>query len=764
MKLLKSKICTIGLAAIFIFTATGLPAKAQDPFPNCRLGAGGVTNNVIGYDMEQLNMGLYLDWRARNPPAGLPETVEYIQVVRVHQAKDDYGSGWFGPPRQYLEPPSYHVSPSLTEIANIATSQPGALWLIGNEIERVDWPEGDGWGGQDEITPELYATAFHQISAAIKAADPTARVSIGGIIQATPLRLEYLDRVWDSYQNQYGYPMGQDIDVWNVHGFIIREVLDEWGADIPAGFDNTDDDPTNDFDPADGLLYNANYNTTLRAHHDMDYYTQLIEDFRAWMAAHGEQNKPLINTEYGILMNLNNNQIINFLENSFDYMFAATDPDTGYPADEYRLLQGWVWYSLNDDFSVFDHGTLLDSNKNLTAIGNAWKNYVTDPAHPLASQPQQNLLATNLHSTPNPAYALPGNSTLVTLKANIANSGNTKSNSDNNIAVSFWDDDPANPGANQIGSTQIIDDIPGCGQFTTVKVDWLRQIGEHPWYVKIDPIANETNQNDNVANSTAIVLEGTPTANLSISKTVSNPSPPTDSIVAYTITITNGGPDPATNVIVDDPLPSGVIFNSYNATKGTYTSTNGIWSIDFLSPQHKAMLTLSARIETGQGGNTITNQATASATEEDSTPFDNIATVDIVPVANADLALFATADETETEIIYNLLVENYGPDLATNVQVNHFILPEGLSLQTYSATQGTYNSTTGRWQIGQVAKNLSASLIVTTTIDAGQNGGPFVIENINVSADEVDFEPGNNTGNVSVGATNNSVYLPVILK
>ena len=81
----------------------------------------------------------------------------------------------------------------------------------------------------------MYAWAYHDLYMAIKGWDPTARVSAGGIIQATPLRLQYMDRVWDEYQSRYGERM--PVDVWNIHAFVLREGRNSWGADIPAGID-----------------------------------------------------------------------------------------------------------------------------------------------------------------------------------------------------------------------------------------------------------------------------------------------------------------------------------------------------------------------------------------------------------------------------------------------------------------------------------------------------------------------------------------------
>ena len=490
-------------------------AQGPDNFPNCRLGIGGAQNDVVGYDLEQLNLGLYVDWRARNPtPPGLPVSIEYIQIVRVHQNKT---GDWDSP---YVEPPSYTVSPSLATIAGIAASQTGALWLIGNEIERRDWPNGK----QDEITPELYATAFHEIQAAIKAADPTARIAIGGVILGTPLRLKYLDRVWNSYLAQFGYSMGNDIDVWNVHAFILPEVRGTWGMDIPAGLETPQD-----YLPGEGLFYCAGGSGCdqhvlyfeARDHQlDINYFKKYTEDFRAWMAARGERDKPLYNTEYGPLNDFygffDEQDAIQYLTDTFDYMLAATDENTGYPLDENRLVQGWLWYSLNAEW--FPLGQLFDPDtQNITVIGNGWKDYVSDPANVLAALPQQNLLAGQLTTVPDPPMAPPGGTTNVTLQFKVANSGNTPTNTGNSIAVSFWDGIPTDPDSAQIGSTQIINDIPGCGRFITVETVWpSRAVGEHTWYAQVAPISGETSLDDNIASHTFTVVEGVPGADVKL--------------------------------------------------------------------------------------------------------------------------------------------------------------------------------------------------------------------------------------------------------
>lgn len=495
MKVQRSLISLI-LVTILFFLSNGSSAMAQDPFANCRLGVGGRDQPHVGdYDITQLNIGRYLDWWFSSAPhsdsdLGLPADIEYLQTVHVHQ---DKGDDWWGPPRVYASD-NYKTSPSLSQVANMAASQSGSLWLIGNEIDRVDWWDTDGWGGQNEITPEVYATAFHEIRDVIKTADPTARIGIGSVVQPTPLRLEYLDRVWNSYVAQYGYSMGNDIDVWNVHGFILREVRDSWGAEVPAGLDDLG-----------GFLHGANIPTVLAAHHDLDYFQEFTEELREWMAAHGERNKPLINTEYGILYKslggyvITDQQVDDFLTGSLYYLLTATDEETGFPADKNRLVQSWFWYSLNDEIW---NGNLFDPNTQaLTRFGTTWEEFATHPGNPMASQPQHNLLVANLRAEPNRFVISPGETVTVTLFVDVANSGNIATSTGGNF-VEFWDGLPNASGSNLL-ATRPVADLPGCGGFATVEAEWPinRGIGVHTWYAEVAPISSETDYEDNTASS-----------------------------------------------------------------------------------------------------------------------------------------------------------------------------------------------------------------------------------------------------------------------
>ena len=64
-----------------------------------------------------------------------------------------------------------------------------------------------------------------------------------------------------------------------------------------------------------------------------------------------------------------------------------------------------------------------------------------------------------------------------------------------------------------------------------------------------------------------------------LSKTVSNPTPNVGDTITFTVTLSNTGPNTATNVQVTDVLPAGLTFVSATASQGTYDSATGVWTV-----------------------------------------------------------------------------------------------------------------------------------------------------------------------------------------
>jgi hypothetical protein len=213
---------------------------------------------------------------------------------------------------------------------------------------------------QDNVTPRRYAEIYHEVYTFIKERDPQAKLVIGGVTQPTPLRRAYLDIVLDTYEASYGEQM--PIDVWNIHAFTLREERESWGVDIPPGMDD-----------ALAIKYE------IEDHDDLEILKQNLIEFRSWMADRGYGDKPLIVSEYGILMpedyGFPLQRVGDFLTGSF-YLFQTLSGENGYRPDDDRLVQQWFWYSVYDR-DVYPTGNLIDpSTGQLTGLGEVWVDYV----------------------------------------------------------------------------------------------------------------------------------------------------------------------------------------------------------------------------------------------------------------------------------------------------------------------------------------------------------------------------------------------------
>lgn len=284
------------------------PLALAEPYTlRWRVGIGIGEGNPFYFQWPVPRPGWYLNWQAhpRTDPADPGQLgMEFAPMVRIFDNE---------------------LRPSLSEIRTIAARYPGLVWLIGNEPD-VRW--------QDDATPEEYACYYHFAHRAIKHADPTAQVAIGGLSQITPLRVEYLNQIWASYQEQFGREM--PVDIWNMHVFVLREEAGNWGVGIPPGFDHVPHGVLWDIEDHDNLILVENQ----------------VRLMRRWMQQHGQRQKPLYITEYGILMpveyGFSDYRVIEFMVGSFDLFLHLKDAELGYPPDENRLVQRWVWFSTRD--------------------------------------------------------------------------------------------------------------------------------------------------------------------------------------------------------------------------------------------------------------------------------------------------------------------------------------------------------------------------------------------------------------------------------
>jgi hypothetical protein len=403
--------------------------------------------NVGDFDVARLRAGWYVDWKTQLDPLR-PAGLDYMQVI--------YTSG-------------DTFMPDEATLAARVAANPGGIWIIGNEPECI-------WQGNS--TPDQYARVYHELYTFLKARDPACRVTIGGIVQTTPLRLQWLDAVRERYQVLYGQPF--PVDLWNIHAFILREEKGSWGCEIPAGIDATS-----------GMLWEVH------DHDRMDLFAEQIVRFRQWMKDRGERDKELIVSEYGILMpdipgyDFDAARVEAFMLSTFGYFMGAKDPELGYPADGNRLVQRWAWYSLND--KLFEgypsRSHLFDpDSKDITPLGLAFENYTES----LSCDPYADMVPAALVYSPSTPLALDSPPMTITLTATIHNAGNTGAE---DIRVQFWAGDPDH----LIGGLQTIPTLAARSP-ASVSVDWTDvPTGTYTVGVTVDPdnLIPESDENNN---------------------------------------------------------------------------------------------------------------------------------------------------------------------------------------------------------------------------------------------------------------------------
>lgn len=449
-----------------------LISKITGNYPNCRLGVGAVNNELDTYPLEPFRFGWYVNWRSMGSSN---YGMEHYSTIRLSQNRDASG-----------DLPAYVITPTLSldpgGLGPIVLANPGHVWIVGNEIDRR---------GQDAALPELYAQIYYDAYTFIKNLDPTAKLAIGSIVQPTPLRLQYLDKVLTTYRAQFGTAM--PIDIWNIHIYILPELVGSWGAEVPPGASTTV-----------GRLYDITDNISLTV------FQSLLQEMRSWMKSRGYQNTPLIITEYGALLpywwlqsgnpNLTEADQYLFNRDATFYLESASNPQTGYAPDGYRLAQRGALYSLDDDrvdqFGDFYWGTLLFRSTppyTMTAAGVSFRDTIA------AALPSKvDLFPHAITTEPSTPIAASGSITL-TITTAVANSGNTRPMSGAapvSTTVSFTDV----TSDSQLIATALVTPVDGCGEMQTVSVAWPDlTVGRHRLRVQVDSDGHvgETDETNN---------------------------------------------------------------------------------------------------------------------------------------------------------------------------------------------------------------------------------------------------------------------------
>jgi uncharacterized repeat protein (TIGR01451 family) len=250
------------------------------------------------------------------------------------------------------------------------------------------------------------------------------------------------------------------------------------------------------------------------------------------------------------------------------------------------------------------------------------------------------------------------------------------------------------------------------------------------------------------SNNSASVTVTPQQADLAVTKVVSQVAPTVGQSISFDVTVTNNGPDDATNVVVSDPLPPGLVFQSAFPDQGTYDPATGVWTVGTLPDATSSTLTITAQVTVAVATNTA---SVAHSDQFDPDTMNNTASVTVDP-QSADLAISKTVDNSRpavgSAVVFTVTVANHGPDAATNVTVLDK-LPAGLDFIAATPSQGSYDQAAGLWTVGTLAPSTTAVLQITARLDGGTRTNIATIGH----SDQFDPDTGNNTASSTVGAS-----------
>jgi uncharacterized repeat protein (TIGR01451 family) len=220
-------------------------------------------------------------------------------------------------------------------------------------------------------------------------------------------------------------------------------------------------------------------------------------------------------------------------------------------------------------------------------------------------------------------------------------------------------------------------------------------------------------------------------------------------ILAYTVSVTNRGPSPASFVTVTNTLPVSVGILDATPSQGFVTISGNVVVCNFGSISNSGIATATINVVPILEGTIL---ATASATGAQIDPIldNNSASATTVVGPSTDLALgivdIPDPVVTRSNLTYVISVTNRGPSSASGVVIND-TLPAGVSVVSTNSSQGSISvsGSTVTCALGNMTNGARATLTVVVT---STNSGT-IFNTANVTGDQSDPDPSNNSASAS---------------
>ncbi len=247
-----------------------------------------------------------------------------------------------------------------------------------------------------------------------------------------------------------------------------------------------------------------------------------------------------------------------------------------------------------------------------------------------------------------------------------------------------------------------------------------------------------------------------------LQKVVDNASPLYGSIITYTITVVNNGPDASTYVVVKDIWPANGL--KFITSTGTYDPATGIWNVGELGSSEIATLTITAEtIDIGK----FENKVSVNGTGYDSNLSNNNASVNItVPdcvILNITKVVTdgVISEKPYKEVIagekitYTVIVSNYGPSVAANVYLTDLFNADELLNMEYNSN-GNWVKYNNGIALGDIDVNEAVMILFRATVNHSTRG--LINNTVRITTDIKDAR-GNFEANETVKAIDNSTLV-----
>jgi uncharacterized repeat protein (TIGR01451 family) len=208
----------------------------------------------------------------------------------------------------------------------------------------------------------------------------------------------------------------------------------------------------------------------------------------------------------------------------------------------------------------------------------------------------------------------------------------------------------------------------------------------------------DPNAGNNTVTMSTPVAAGAKSADLSLAGSATPNPVLTGGALKYTLTVTNHGPDPATGVIVTDPLPAGLAATSATPGQGTCSIGSPVsCNLGTLASGQSVPVTVTAAVTAIQG--TLVNTPSLTSNVADPNSGNNSITLSTPvtssgggPGQGADLLLGASVDQASVQVGHNVTfvftVTNLGPNGATSVILTD-AAPQRAVIVSLSPSQGS---------------------------------------------------------------------------